>query len=77
MFYSAREGNVQVNGIKMSYVEFGNGQKPFEVLPGLGDGLKTFQGQAKNMALYYRTEKSATRFLRTYPSTHRIPRGIL
>lgn len=54
MFYNAREGNVTVNGSTMNYIEFGKGGKPFVILPGLGDGLKTVQGQAKNMALYYR-----------------------
>ncbi len=54
MFYNARENNVIINGIKMNYVEFGHGQKPLIVLPGLSDGLKTVHGQAVTLALYYR-----------------------
>lgn len=54
MFYKAREGKVIVNGTTMNYVEFGHGQKPFIILPGLGDGLKTVRGQAITLALYYR-----------------------
>lgn len=54
MFYSAREGNVTVNGTALNYVEFGHGQKPFVILPGLSDGLKTVHGQAITLALCYR-----------------------
>lgn len=38
----------------MDYVVFGCGQKPFIILPGLGDGLNTVKGKAIFLALYYK-----------------------
>lgn len=38
----------------MDYVEFGRGNKPLVVLPGLSNGLKSVKGQALNLAFYFR-----------------------
>lgn len=54
MFYKAAENKVIIKGTAMEYVEFGYGSRPFIILPGLGDGLRTVHGQAVNLAFYYR-----------------------
>lgn len=52
--YNAKEGNIDIHGTSMRFVEFGYGEKPLVLLPGLVDGLKTVKGQAVNLAFYYR-----------------------
>ena len=54
MFYGAKGSSVTINGSKMDYVEFGQGKSPLIILPGLSDGLKTVEGQAINLAYYFR-----------------------
>lgn len=54
MFYNAEGSNVKAGGLTMDYVVFGRGQKPFVILPGLSDGLKTVKGLEKTLALYYK-----------------------
>lgn len=54
MPYKAKSRTVNVNGVSMSYVEFGYGQKPLVMVPGLGDGLTTVKGKALNLAYFYR-----------------------
>lgn len=63
MFYKAAENKVIIKGTAMEYVEFGYGSRPFIILPGLGDGLRTVHGQAVNLAFYYRIFAS---FFRVY-----------
>lgn len=38
----------------MKYVVFGHGDTPLIIIPGLGDGLKTVEGNAFTLAFYYR-----------------------
>lgn len=54
MFYEAKEGKVKVGSTGMDYVTFGKGQKPFIIIPGLGDGLKTVKGTQKVLARMYK-----------------------
>lgn len=53
MFYDAKGSNVKVGETDMSYVVFGHGEKPFVILPGLSDGLKTVHKKEKVLAMYY------------------------
>ena len=54
MFYNAKECNIKLTETDMDYVSFGSGEKPFVILPGLSDGLKTVKGYALTLAWYYR-----------------------
>lgn len=54
MFYQAHENSVSINGINMSYVSFGYGEKALVILPGLVDGLKSVRGQADTLAISFR-----------------------
>ncbi|MDW7685055.1 MAG: alpha/beta hydrolase [Bacillota bacterium] len=54
MFYGARGGNVNIGETDMDYVSFGRGQKPFIIIPGLGDGLRTVKGTAMVLARMYK-----------------------
>ncbi|KAB3538540.1 alpha/beta hydrolase [Alkaliphilus pronyensis] len=54
MFYNAKGGNVKLGETDMNYVVFGHGKKPFVILPGLSDGLKTVHKQEKVLAMYYK-----------------------
>lgn len=54
MFYNAREGKVKVGLTDMDYVTFGHGEKPFIIIPGLGDGLKTVKGTKIILAIMYK-----------------------
>ena len=54
MFYQANENSVSINGINMSYVNFGYGKEVLVILPGLVDGLKSVRGQAAVLALSFR-----------------------
>lgn len=45
---------ILIEGIELDYVEFGSGNKPFIILPGLSDGLKTVKGQAFTLSRYYK-----------------------
>ncbi len=40
MWLNAKNSTVDINGVPMSYAEFGQGQRPLVLLPGLGDGIK-------------------------------------
>ena len=51
MLYSAKNGTAA----GADYIRFGTGKKNLIMLPGLGDGLRTMQGTALPMALYYRS----------------------
>ncbi|MBE7383043.1 MAG: alpha/beta hydrolase [Leptolyngbya sp. SIO1E4] len=53
MFYNAENRKINIEGTDMDYVVFGSGQKPFVILPGLSDGLKTVKGEATKLAIYY------------------------
>lgn len=50
MLYHAENGTAA----GADYIRFGTGKKKLILLPGLGDGLRTTQGTALPMALYYR-----------------------
>jgi pimeloyl-ACP methyl ester carboxylesterase len=54
VFYNAKGSSVKIGGTNMDYVVFGDGEKPFVILPGLSDGLKTVHKQEKVLAVYYR-----------------------
>ena len=54
MFYRAIEGSIDIDNTDMDYVAFGKGQKPFIILPGLGDGLKTVKGTKLLLARMYK-----------------------
>lgn len=45
---------ISIEGIELDYLVFGNGHKPFVILPGLGDGLKTVKGQGFVLSHYYK-----------------------
>ncbi|WP_440897471.1 alpha/beta fold hydrolase [Amphibacillus sp. Q70] len=45
---------VTIGNTEMDYVVFGSGNKPFIIIPGLSDGLKTVRGQALTLSLYYK-----------------------
>ena len=51
MFWNAKNGTAA----GADYIRFGTGKKNLIMLPGLGDGLRTMQGTALPMALYYRS----------------------
>lgn len=54
MLFGMKENSAVIDGTAMHYVEFGRGQTPLIILPGLSDGLKTVKGQAMNLAFYFR-----------------------
>lgn len=54
MIFNVTSGNVKIGETDMDYAVFGWGQRPFVILPGLSDGLKTVRGQAITLAIYYR-----------------------
>lgn len=54
MFYNAKGSKVKVGETDMDYVVFGYGKRPFIILPGLSDGLKTVYKQEKVLAVYYK-----------------------
>lgn len=54
MLYHARKKQLIMGDTEMDYVTFGRGDKPFIILPGLGDGLQTVKGNALNFSWYYR-----------------------
>lgn len=54
MFYNAKGSTVKIGETDMEYIAFGCGEKPFVILPGLSDGLKTVYKQEKYLAVYYR-----------------------
>lgn len=51
--FSAKNGNLKMNGTDMDYIRFGNGDQALIILPGLGDGLRTVKGTALPMAAMY------------------------
>ena len=54
MFYNCSGSKVRIGGTTMEYVVFGRGATPLIILPGLGDGLRTVEGNAFTLAIYYR-----------------------
>lgn len=54
MFYKSKGGNIRIGETDMDYVVFGRGQKPFVIIPGLGDGLKTVKSTAIILARMYK-----------------------
>ena len=54
MLWNARNGSVPVGNTEMCYVSFGQGEKPFIILPGLSDGLMTVKGKALMLAKPYK-----------------------
>lgn len=54
MPYAAENKVLNFKGKNMDYVTFGRGQDPLVIIPGLGDGLATVKGMARNLALTYR-----------------------
>ena len=54
MFYHCSGNNIKIGNTTMEYVTFGHGDTPLIILPGLGDGLQTVEGNAVTLAFYYR-----------------------
>lgn len=54
MFLEIEENSIPLEKTSMNYVAFGQGQRPFIILPGLSDGLKTVKKQAILLSFYYR-----------------------
>lgn len=48
------EDKVKVGTTDIDYVAFGKGEKPFIIIPGLGDGLKTVKGTKGMLARMYK-----------------------
>jgi len=55
MLFGARGGKIHIGEIDMDYVVFGPVKKPFVIIPGLSDGLKTVKGQGLALASYYKS----------------------
>ncbi|MBQ7895779.1 MAG: alpha/beta hydrolase [Oscillospiraceae bacterium] len=53
MIFNAKNGTINIDGVKMEYVRFGNGSKTLIMLPGLGDSLRSLKGMALPLALTY------------------------
>lgn len=53
MLWNAKNGEVKLGDMEMSYVSFGKGEKAFILLPGLSDGLATVKGKALLLAKPY------------------------
>ena len=53
MFYHAKNGCLNIGETTTDYLVFGKGKKPFIMIPGLGDGLKTAKGMAVPFAIMY------------------------
>ncbi|MBQ6622317.1 MAG: alpha/beta hydrolase [Mogibacterium sp.] len=49
----AKNGQLHLACGDMDYIEFGSGEQPFVMLPGVGDGFKTVKGMAYPFALLY------------------------
>lgn len=43
MFFNSNKGTVKIDSTEMDYITFGKGEKPFIILPGVGEGLKPVQ----------------------------------
>ncbi|MEO1297543.1 MAG: alpha/beta hydrolase [Cyanobacteria bacterium J06636_16] len=54
MFNHCSGSNVKIGNTTMEYVVFGRGDTSLIILPGLGDGLQTVEGNALTLSLYYR-----------------------
>ena len=54
MFYNASGKKIKIEETDLDYIEFGYGQQPLVILPGLSDGLRTVRGLALTLAFYYR-----------------------
>lgn len=53
MLWNAKNGELALDGTKMSYVSFGRGKRTLILLPGLSDGLATVKGKALLLAKPY------------------------
>lgn len=53
--FHAKNCSLRIGNTDMDYVSFGYGEKPFVMLPGLSDALKTVKGTAFPLSLMYRT----------------------
>lgn len=53
---------VRIDGETMNYVEFGRGEKPLVLLPGLGDGLSPVHGRIQALALAWAYRQFAGAF---------------
>lgn len=54
MLFSAKNGQLSMDGTTMDYIRFGTGKRILVMLPGLGDGLRSMKGTALPMAVMYR-----------------------
>ena len=45
---------IKISAADMDYISFGTGKKPFIMLPGLGDALRTVKGTALSFSMMYR-----------------------
>ncbi|MDI7815194.1 alpha/beta hydrolase [Clostridioides difficile] len=62
MFYGSRFHQVVVDKETVNYIEFGKGQKPLIILPGLGDGLSPIHGQIQAIAFALSYKQFAQKF---------------
>lgn len=62
MFYSALYRQTVIDGETMNDIEFGKGQKPLVILPGLGDGLSPVHGQMQAIAFALGYRQFAQKF---------------
>ena len=54
MFFGLEGNSISLEHASMDYVEFGRGEQPLVILPGLSDGFKTVKGQAIPILFYYK-----------------------
>lgn len=54
MFNNSKEFKVKIGQTDMDYVVFGKGEKPFIIIPGLGDGLRTVKGTSIPISRMYK-----------------------
>ena len=54
MINKSRDLKINIGDTDMDYVVFGKGEKPFVIIPGLGDGLKTVKGTRAFLSRMYK-----------------------
>lgn len=62
MFYGSRFRQIVIDRETVNYIEFGKGQKPLIILPGLGDGLSPVHGKIQTIAFALSYKQFAQKF---------------
>ena len=70
-----KNGSIPIDDTEMDYIVFGQGRKPFIMLPGLGDGLKSAKGMALPFSVLYRKLGAHYRVY-AFSRRRRIPEGF-